>query len=140
MLSYLNGALDPCRFTFVLYLLCALPCNASAPSEKFSHYKQGGGKATLSQFPVTLAYAITDYKCQGKTFSAVVCDLKRPSGLSAPTSGYVQLSRARTLQNVSIMRPFDEEELRRPLDQDLLEELAWQERMAEHTAQVFGNI
>jgi len=125
---------------FAVHLPGLPPNVVPIDTEKFTHYKQGGGKATMSQFPVTLAYAITDYKCQGKTFSAVVCDLKRPSGLSAPTSGYVQLSRARTLQKVSIMRPFDEEELRRPLDQDLLEELAWQERMAEHTAQVFADI
>jgi hypothetical protein len=31
----------------------------------FGYRKQ---KATFKQFPVTLAYAITDYKCQGDTY------------------------------------------------------------------------
>ena len=108
--------------------------------EKFTHYSPHGGKVTMSQFPVPLAYSITDYKCRAKTFNAIVCDLKRPLGISPVTSAYVQLSHATTLQNVSIMRPFDEEELRKPLEPELIEELAWQELMAEHTARLFHDI
>jgi len=118
--------------------LPGLPPNVDL--EKFTHYKSHGGSATMSQFPVTLAYSITDYKSQGKTFDSVICDLKRPAGLHPATSAYVQLSRSKTMQNVSIMRPFDEDKFRRPLDTELIEELAWQERMAEHTTRVFHNL
>ena len=37
-------------------------------ADKFTYYKPHDGEVTLEQFPVTLAYVITDYKCQGKTF------------------------------------------------------------------------
>jgi hypothetical protein len=46
---------------------------------KFYHNSSPGKKAKVEHFPVTLAYAITDYKCQGKTFPYVIVDLKKPS-------------------------------------------------------------
>ena len=106
---------------------------------KFRHNKGHGRSVTLEQFPVTLAYAMTDYKCQGKTFKYVVVDLKTPSGpgSSSPTSAYIQLSRATALDRVSIMRPFDAKDLCEPLPQELVDELRWQEEMAERTALIY---
>ena len=88
-------------------------------------YRVGPHKyVKLLQFPVTLAYAITDFKCQGQTFDWVLCDIAKPRTGSAPaTSAYVQLSRARSLRHVSIMRPFDIDKLSTPLPPELLEEL-----------------
>src|SRR5436190_8722661 len=86
----------------------------------------------LRQFPVTLAFAITDFKCQGQTFDWVLCDIHRPrTGLAPSTSPYVQLSRARSLGRVSIMRPFNVDELSTPLPKELLDELRWEEDMAQ---------
>ena len=86
------------------------------------------------QFPFTLAYAMTDYKCQGQTFEWLIVDLKKPPvGFSTVCSPYVQLSRAKALNQLSIMRPFDAEELRTPLPIALQEELQWQEEMAATT-------
>ena len=94
--------------------------------------------ATYSQFPVTLAYAITDYKCQGQTFRWIVVDLKKPNGGYSPTSSpYVQLSRAKTLASLSILRPFDPAELRSPLSKDLLAELEWQAQKAKETEDLY---
>ena len=106
---------------------------------KFRHNKSHGRSVTLEQFPVTLAYAMTDYKCQGKTFEYIVVDLKTPTGRgsSSPTSAYVQLSRATSLDRVSIIRPFDANDLRQPLPQELVDELRWQEQMAETTALLY---
>jgi hypothetical protein len=108
---------------------------------KFKHNYPGGRNAKLEQFPVTPAYAITDYKCQGKTFKYVIVDLKKPSGRgpSAPTSAYVQLSRATALNRVSIMRPFDIAELTAPLPQQLVNELSWQEEVAEKTLRILDS-
>jgi len=102
-------------------------------------YKVGLRKAvTCSQFPITLAYAITDYKCQGQTFTWVVVDLKKPRGGYSPTSSpYVQLSRAKTLACLSILRPFDPAELRSPLSKDLLAELEWQAQKAKETEDLY---
>jgi hypothetical protein len=110
---------------------------------KFTHYKPHGGQVTLEQFPVTLAYAITDFKCQGKTFNWVIVDIKTPtgfgSGVTSAMSVYVQLSRVTSLDRLSIMRSFDAEELRRPLPSELVEELRWQEAMARKTLEIYRN-
>jgi hypothetical protein len=69
--------------------------------------------ATFKQFPVTLAYAITDYKCQGETYcDGLLTDLRTPlTGSTEAASLYVQLSRVQSLQQLSILRDFDAEEL-----------------------------
>ena len=82
----------------------------------------------------TLAYAITDYKCQGQTFTWVIVDLKKPNRGSSPTSSpYVQLSRAKPRACLSILRPFDPAELRSPLSKHILAELQWQTQKAKET-------
>jgi len=52
------------------------------------------GSATFRQFAVTLAYAITDYKCQGDTYvDGLLSDLWKPlTGSTEAASLYVQLS------------------------------------------------
>ena len=101
-------------------------------------YGSKGKNVTLEQFPVTLAYAITDYKCQGRTFPWVIVDLKRPRrGRSSAMSAYVQLSRAIALERVSIIRPFDDKDLREPLEPELVKELEWQNEMAEKTKKLY---
>jgi len=92
-------------------------------------------KATFNRFPVTLAYAITDYKCKGETYSnGLLTDLRKPLTRSTQAASlYVQLSRPQSLQQLSIMRDFDEAELRKPLLEDLIKELKWQEWMDKST-------
>lgn len=112
-----------------------LPPNVIAlDNERFTFNAGHHRSVTIRQFPVTLAYVITDYKCQGQTYHFVIADLKKPiRGGSPAASLYVQLSRCRCLNNLSIMRPFQAEELRTPLSNELLAELEWQENLAEHT-------
>src|SRR5579859_7907034 len=71
-------------------------------------------QATFRQFPVTLAYAITDYKSQGETYSnGLLTDLCKPlTGSTQAASLYIQLSHVQTIQQLLIMRDFDPEELR----------------------------
>jgi hypothetical protein len=62
------------------------------------------------QVPVTLGFAITDYKCQGSTFINLILDLKFPSrrGLSGHTkwtSINVQLGRLKSLAGVWLREP-----------------------------------
>jgi hypothetical protein len=111
------------------YLNVALPGPPSVlPIEaKAFKYRGGKRKAILYQFPVTLAYAITDYKCQGLTFDHAYVDLKRPpSGFTSAASAYVQLSRCRAINQLSILRPFDPSELTTKLSKDLCDELKWE--------------
>jgi hypothetical protein len=102
-------------------------------------YSAGHGRyAKLRQFPVTVGYAITDFKCQGQTFDWIRVDLKKPpTGFSPAMSPYVQLSRVKRLDHLSIMRPFTKEELCSPLPDDLLKELQWEDEMARKTMAVY---
>ena len=96
-------------------------------------YSAGNGRSVvLHQFPVTFAYAVTDYKSQSKTYDSILLDLKRPfRGAAPPASLYVQLSRCRNLESVSMIRPFDVKELSTPLSPQLVDELRWKQRMYE---------
>ena len=41
-------------------------------------------KVKLRQFPVTLTFVMTDYKCQAQTYDYLVCDLKMPQTGTVP--------------------------------------------------------
>ncbi|KAG9105439.1 hypothetical protein FRC07_009283, partial [Ceratobasidium sp. 392] len=76
------------------------------------------------QFPITPAYAFTDYRAQGQTISAAVINIANP-----PTGGeleranvYVTLSRCSGLDNIRILRDFDRTILKTPMEQELKEE------------------
>ncbi len=70
-----------------------------------------GISVTSLQIPMTLGFAITDYKVQEATFRTVVLDLHRDSkardkGLHKRfCSTYVQLSRLQTLDGVGLLQP-----------------------------------
>ena len=139
-----GGTVNPTQCCMLVWILGetkvqsdGLPPNVVALDNiKFTYNAGSDRSVTLRQFPVILAYAITDYKCQGQTYQFVIVDLKKPSRGGSPSASiYVQLSRCRSLSSLSIMRPFDPAELRAPLSDALLAELAWEERMDEITRQ-----
>ena len=51
---------------------------------------------------------------------------------------HVQLAWVPSLDMVFILRPFGSAELRRPLSDKLLAELAWEDEMAEKTKRLYG--
>ncbi len=55
------------------------------------------------QYPFRLAWAITIHKAQGKTFDKVILDIGR--GTFSPGQLYVALSRCRTLEGITLIRP-----------------------------------
>ena len=55
---------------------------------------------TFTQYPLTLAWAVTIHKSQGKTFDRVVIDFGR--GTFAHGQAYVALSRCRTLEGMAL--------------------------------------
>src|SRR5205814_9139880 len=104
----------------------------------YSFKRRSKIKVKLCHFPVILAYSITDYKRQSQTYDYVIVDLKKPSTGYAPTaSTYVQFSRAHSLAQLSIFRPFDLDELNTPISAPLAMELEWQQWMAVETEQQY---
>lgn len=76
--------------------------------ELFSFYVEDGELRSrvvgrYTQLPITLAWAVTIHKSQGKTFDRVVIDVGR--GAFAPGQVYVALSRCRTLEGIVLRRP-----------------------------------
>lgn len=59
---------------------------------------------SYSQYPITLAWAVTIHKAQGKTFDRMLIDV----GWGAFAHGqlYVALSRCRTFEGIVLLRPF----------------------------------
>ena len=58
---------------------------------------------SYKQFPLTLGYAMTIHKAQGKTLSKVVIDISR--GAFAHGQTYVALSRTRHAKDMHIVKP-----------------------------------
>lgn len=66
-------------------------------------------KITRRQYPITPAFAFTDFKSQGQTIERVVIDLARPpNGALSPFNAYVALSRSRGRDNIRLLRDFDD--------------------------------
>ena len=84
----------------------AIPIFCSSGSVKI-----GNMSVTRHQVPVTPSWAITDYKVQGSTYEAVTLDLHQQSISKNKTSykrycsSYVQLSRVKSLQGLSLLQP-----------------------------------
>ncbi len=58
---------------------------------------------TFKQYPLTLAWAITIHKSQGKTFEKIIVDMGK--GAFAAGQTYVALSRCKTLDGIVLTRP-----------------------------------
>jgi hypothetical protein len=90
------------------------------------------------QVPLTLAFAITDYKCQGSTFSSLILDLRFPGQRGADqhtkwTSLNVQLGRLRSLSGVWLREPITLTDISGSPHMDLRVELARLERLEQQT-------
>ena len=69
----------------------------------FSIHKKAKYQATRSQFPLTLAWAVTIHKCQGLTLPEIVIDMTRAKGRFKPGEAYVAFCRVRTIEKLHII-------------------------------------
>jgi hypothetical protein len=76
------------------------------------------------QFPITPAYAFTDYRSQGQTIESAIVDIATPpsGGPLSMFNLYVALSRSSGRDTIRILRDFDAELLMQPVDHDLAKE------------------
>ena len=69
----------------------------------FTIDKKTSFQATRTQFPLTLAWAVTIHKCQGLTLPEIVIDMTPSKGKFRPGEAYVAFSRVRTLETLYII-------------------------------------
>ena len=65
--------------------------------------KKTSYQATRTQFPLTLACAVTIHKCQGLTLPEIVIDMTPAKGKFKPGEAYVTFSRVRTIDKLHII-------------------------------------
>ena len=65
--------------------------------------KEVSFQATRTQFPLTLAWAVTMHKCQGLTLSKIVIDMTPAKGKFKSGEVYVAFSRVRTLEKLHVI-------------------------------------
>ena len=69
----------------------------------FPIQKKTSFQATRTQFPLTLAWAVTIHKCQGLTLSEIAIDMTSAKGKFKPGEAYVAFSRVKTLDKLYII-------------------------------------
>jgi PIF1-like helicase len=85
--------------------------------------KQKTTRVTRRQFPITPAYAFTDYRSQGQTITRAIVDLaKPPTGKLTVFNVYVALSRSAGRGTIRLLRDFDTSLFRQSFDADLAQE------------------
>jgi len=73
------------------------------------------------QFPITGAYAFTDYQSQGQTIKSVIVDLAKPpsGGELSLFNVYVALSCSSGRDTIQLLRQIDDSMLYKPVDNSL---------------------
>ena len=75
------------------------------------------------QYPITAAYAFTDYRSQGQTLPHVIIDIASPpTGTLTLFNLYVALSRSSGRDSIRLLRDFDENLFKRSHDTALMDE------------------
>jgi hypothetical protein len=121
------------RFHEMSFELVVRTCRQTRRRDRRSDSSEiEGNLPVINSGVIDVACAITDFRCQGRTFNWVLCNVEKVrTGPAPPISAYVQF-KAKPLEGVSIMRPFNVDKLSIPLPSELLEELRWESEMAEN--------
>lgn len=122
-----------------------IPVEMTTTSMRITMRTTGGKSITHTvqrrQYPMTAAYAFTDYRSQGQTIPYVIVDIAPvPHGRLSLFNLYVALSRSSGRDTIRLLRDFDENDFKQAhdphllIEDDRLEELnritsIWWERM-----------
>ena len=71
--------------------------------ETFPIHKKASFQTTRSQFPLTLAWAVTIHKCHGLKLPEIVIDMTPAKYKFKPGEAYVAFTRVRTLEKLHII-------------------------------------
>jgi hypothetical protein len=95
---------------------CVIPIQPASQTMRIKYVVEGNVEVTRNvvrkQFPITPAYAFTDYRAQGQTIPCAIADIAPPAtgGLSL-FNIYVTLSRVPSRDRIRLLRYFREEML-----------------------------
>ena len=98
------------------------PKTATRPAQKV--------RVSRTQLPLLPAYCYTDYKSQGRSLDKAVVD---PLTAQSLQGLYVMLSRVRSLDGLTVLRPFRRQKIYQRLQQELREELERLEHLDHET-------
>ncbi|KIK17017.1 hypothetical protein PISMIDRAFT_685755 [Pisolithus microcarpus 441] len=106
---------------------CVIPMEPVCKSHRIRYKTSEGSDATRTvkqhQFPMTSAYAFTDYCVQGQTLPYVIVDIaKPPSGGLNLFNLYVALSRSSGRETIRLLRDFEDTLFKSTHAADLLAE------------------
>ena len=88
--------------------------------------KKGPRTVQSRQFPITAAYAFTDYRSQGRTITYVLVDIQvtpPPRDILSLFNFYVALSRSFGKDTIRLLRDFDDDIFRKSNDPVLFQEV-----------------
>ena len=81
----------------------AVPIYQTQATFPIDKKKKTSYQATRTQFPLTLAWAVTIHKCQGLTLPEIAIDMTPAKGKFKPGEAYVAFSRVRTIDKLHII-------------------------------------
>ena len=90
-------------YTSVSHSINQYPVSIHQTQATFPIQKKASFQAARSQFPLTLAWAVTIHKCQGLTLPEIVIDMTPTKGKFKPGEAYVTFSRVRTIDKLHII-------------------------------------
>ena len=104
-----------------------VPVEPTSTTYRMTMTTKGGKKGPRTvrrrQFPITAAYAFTDYRSQGQTISYALVDIAPPPrGTLSLFNLYVALSRSSGRYTIRLLRDFDDDMFRKSHDPALLQE------------------
>jgi ATP-dependent exoDNAse (exonuclease V) alpha subunit len=100
---------------------CVIPVEPSSTTYRMTMVTKGGRKGPRTvrrrQFPITAAYAFTDYRSQGQTITYVLVDIAPPPrGTLSLFNLYVALSRSSGRDTIPLLRDFDDDMFKKSHD------------------------
>jgi len=96
---------------------------------------------TRMQFPITGAYAFTDYRSQGQTIPRVIVDIaKVPTGGLSLFNLYVALSRSHGRDTIRLLRDFDDATFQKPHVSELTDEDKRLEKLDRNTTEWYQTL